>query len=331
MNSENENSETTDSTASTVITNGGVVERLKTYWSFTRPFTLVAPALGMASGGLTALGADLHAGRSFSSDWTDSGWLIAGYIILGILMASALNAASNGINQIYDLAVDRINKPERHLPAGTMTMKEAWVVTIVFYIFALWAAYAINIQCFVIVVIGAVMTYIYSAPPFRTKRWGVAANMTIAIPRGVLLKVAGWSTVKTIAIWEPWYIGLVFGAFLLGASTTKDFSDMKGDEMEGCITLPIKYGVKKAAYLISPSFVVPFLMISLGAQAGWLTGNVMILTVVGIGLAAYGCYVLYLMLRKPEELAATENHISWKHMYIMMFATQIGFAVSYLL
>ena len=31
--------------------------RLELYWEFARPFTLVAPALGMLSGGVTALGA----------------------------------------------------------------------------------------------------------------------------------------------------------------------------------------------------------------------------------------------------------------------------------
>ena len=94
---------------------------------------------------------------------------------------------------------------------------------------------------------------------------GIWANVTIAIPRGVLLKVAGWSSVKTIIGVEPWYIGAIFGLFLLGASTTKDFADMEGDARGGCRTLPIIYGVRRAAWMISPSFVVPFLMISVGA------------------------------------------------------------------
>ena len=72
-------------------------------------------------------------------------------------------------------------------------------------------------------------TLLYSVPPFRTKRLGIWANITIAIPRGMLLKVAGWSSVKTIGGLEPWYIGAIFGLFLLGATTTKDFADMEGD------------------------------------------------------------------------------------------------------
>ena len=39
----------------------------------------------------------------------------------------------------------------------------------------------------------------------------------------------------------------------------------------------------------------------------------------------------YLMLRRPEDLAVEENHVSWAHMYRMMFVAQIGFALAYLL
>ena len=102
-----------------------------------------------------------------------------------------------------------------------------------------------------------ICTFIYSCPPLRTKQRGIWANVTIAIPRGVLLKVAGWSCVKTIWGGEPWFIGAIFGLFLLGASTTKDFADMEGDARGGCRTLPLLYGVRRAAWMISPSFVKP--------------------------------------------------------------------------
>ena len=128
-------------------------------------------------------------------------------------------------------------------------------------------------QCFTSSSSRRILTIVYSVPPFRTKRWGLAANFTIAVPRGLLLKVAGWSTATSIFHAESWYIGSIFFFFLLGASTTKDFADMKGDEAGGCITLPIKYGVKKAAYMISPSFVLPFLLMPLGRVDGGADGQ----------------------------------------------------------
>lgn len=293
---------------------------------FSRPFTLVAPALGFASGSATA------AGAAPREPWNPDLLL---YPVIGLVMAAVLNAASNALNQIYDLEIDRVNKPKRALPSGRLSLHDAWVFTIATYTVALALAWLVapggRHECFWIVVAATIMTFLYSAPPFRTKRLGVWANLTIAIPRGVLLKVAGWSAVKTIVGVEPWFIGTIFGLFLLGASTTKDFADMEGDARGGCRTLPIIYGVRRAAWMISPSFVVPFLMIAAGTWFRILTGNPSLLYLLSIVMTSYGVYVCYLMLRRPEDLAVEENHVSWAHMYRMMFVAQIGFAASYLL
>jgi 4-hydroxybenzoate polyprenyltransferase len=300
--------------------------RTSLFLTLSRPFTLVAPALGFASGAATA------AGAAPREAWSAQLLL---YPCLGLVMAAVLNAASNALNQIYDLEIDRINKPGRPLPSGRLTLHDAWAFTYAAYAAALALAWLVapagRHECFWIVVIATVITVLYSAPPFRTKRLGIWANVTIAIPRGVLLKVAGWSAVKTILGAEPWFIGAIFGLFLLGASTTKDFADMEGDARGGCRTLPIIYGVRRAAWMISPSFVVPFLMIAAGTRLRILTGTPALLYLLSAVMTAYGIYVCYLMLRRPEDLAVEENHVSWAHMYRMMFVAQIGFALAYLL
>jgi len=299
---------------------------MKRYIDLARPFTLVAPALGFLSGAATAYGAAPREG------WHAG--LVAAPLI-GSAMAALLNAGNNALNQIYDLDIDRVNKPKRPLPSRRLTIGQVWLFTAITYALALALAWLVAPQgrheCFWLVAVAGVCTLLYSVPPFRTKRLGIWANVTIAIPRGVLLKVAGWSSVKTVMGLEPWYIGAIFGLFLLGATTTKDFADMDGDRRGGCRTLPIQYGVRRAAWMISPSFVVPFLMIPLGAWTHVLTGNFWLLQTLGAVMTAYGVYVCYLMLRRPDELAVEENHVSWAHMYRMMFVAQIGFALAYLL
>ncbi len=300
--------------------------RWRAYVDLARPFTLVAPALGVVSGAVTAAGA--HPPEPWSS-------ALIVYPTIGAIMAAVFNAGNNALNQIYDLEIDRINKPARPLPSGALTIRDAWMFTIVTYAITLVLAWLVapggRHECFWIVAIAVVCTYIYSVPPLRTKQRGIWANITIAVPRGVLLKVAGWTTVKTMMGTEPWFIGAIFGLFLVGASTTKDFADMEGDRLGGCRTLPILYGVRTAAWMISPSFVLPFLMINAGAAAGLLTGNPLLLHALGAIMAGYGVYVCYLMLRRPEELAIDANHVSWAHMYRMMFVAQIGFAIAYVL
>ncbi len=327
----------------TRLNHGKEMETLARYFKFTRPFTLLPPMLGMLSGALTAVGAGAHrAGQPFLAHLAALG---AGrtiiFILLGGTMAAVLNAASNVLNQITDLENDRVNKPERMIPSGKISLRAAALYSAFLYAVALWLAWLVapggRHECFALVAVAAALTYVYSAPPLRTKRHWLVANLTIAVPRGWLLKVAGWSSVAAIAgDIEPWYIGGIFFLFLLGSASTKDYSDMAGDKAAGCITLPLRFGVRASAWMIAPSFVVPWLMMPLGivvTRPGGgpvLSGNPYVLVALGFWLALYGAYTAWLILRDPESLASTENHPSWTNMYRLMMMAQVGFAVAYI-
>jgi 4-hydroxybenzoate polyprenyltransferase len=294
-------------------------------WELARPFTLLAPALGMLSGSVTAYGAHprfVHGGRTFGA------WVAA--VATGCLAAGLLNAASNVLNQVCDLAIDRINKPSRVLPSGRLSVRAAIWLSAGLYATSLAAAATINGSVFALFALGALATVVYSVPPMRTKRLGWWANVTIAIPRGTLLKVAGWSVTKSVLAPEAWLIGGVFGLFLLGATTSKDFADVEGDRAEGCHTLPVLYGREKAIRLIHPFFTIPFLLLAGGAWVGLFTGNRIALVTLGLVCAAWG-HAVVRMLRRDPNAQLTENHPSWRHMYYLMFALQVGFMVAYLL
>ena len=295
-------------------------EKAALYWELARPFTLVAPALGMFTGSVIALGA---------SPPVPLGPWIAAKVALGTIMAAVLNAASNVLNQVTDLEADRINKPDRPVPSGRVDPSEALRLSGWLYVAAFLLAVPVGPQCTLLAGTAAVMTLAYSAPPLRLKAVPYLANLVIAVPRGVLLKVAGWSCVRDFGRLEPWYIGLVFGLFLLGATTTKDFADLRGDAAAGFRTLPVVHGPRRAAWIIAPFLVLPFLLIPYGIARGMLSGDPAILLALTATLCAWGAYIVYLMVRRPGELARTENHPSWTHMYVMMFVAQVGFALSY--
>ncbi|NUN95731.1 MAG: UbiA family prenyltransferase [Candidatus Omnitrophica bacterium] len=297
--------------------------KVKAYVELARPFTLLAPSVGFLSGGVVAWMARRPEGLSGAAATLE--------VLLGALAAACLNAASNAINQIYDLEIDRINKPKRPLPSGALSLGEAWVFTVVAYVFTFALAALVNLDFLGIVAVTTFITYAYSGPPFRTKRFGILANVTIAIPRGCLLVVAGWSAVASPADLEPWLLGTVMGLYILGAATTKDFSDMEGDQKYGCITLPIRYGIRASAWMIAPFFVLPFLVLAALAGMGCLSGNPLFLIGLGLALSAWGAFIAYLILRRPEDLAVEANHVSWKHMYLLMLVAQMGMAIAYLL
>ena len=293
--------------------------KLRTYWELSRPFTLMAPALGMISGGVMGWGS---VGRPLSEPFPLTS------IAMGAIMAALLNAASNAINQICDVEIDAINKPARPLPSGRISKSEAGWLSAVLYVCALALALLINVQCFTLAAVAAVFTIAYSVPPVRTKRFWLPAAITIALPRGSLLVVAGWSTAAGVGRMEPWYVSLVMGGFLLGAASTKDFADVEGDRAGGCRTLPVAYGAKSATLMISPFLVLPFLLLPIGVRLDLLTGHPLILSVAGWALACWGILVVYIMARSPGRLTSG-THVSWIHMYLMMQSTQAALILAY--
>jgi 4-hydroxybenzoate polyprenyltransferase len=295
------------------------MRNLRTYWTFARPFTLVPPMTGIFSGSLLGYGAT-HASVNVV------------HVGLAVLAAGVLNAASNALNQICDLTNDRINKPRRPLPSGELSLRQAWTFTALAYITALAMVAAVNRQTFAIYVLAALATVAYSAPPVRLKRHPVGSNLIIALIRGCLLKVAGWAAVATVLnSIEPWYIGSIYFVFLLGATTTKDFADIEGDKAAGCITLPVKFGAAWSARAITPSFIVPWLMLPLGLALHVLSGNATAILVLSLVMLLWGSYVAYLINKDPHRLVTEgENHPSWHHMYWMMMVGHLGLAGAYL-
>src|SRR5262249_56644155 len=97
-------------------------------------------------------------------------------------MAALLNAGNNALNQIYDLEIDRVNKPARPLPSGRLTILQVWRFTHVTYAIAPVLARLVAPrgppECFWLGVIAVVCTYLYSVPPVPPQPLGISANRT---------------------------------------------------------------------------------------------------------------------------------------------------------
>lgn len=279
----------------------------------------------MTSGALAGLGAVARGAAHPVGTST-----LAVRIALGVVIAATLNAASNALNQVTDLDADRINKPGRPVAAGRISPLAASFASTLAYGLVIATAWTMGAACFAAVCGGAFCTLAYSLPPLRLKRFGWAANATIALSRGLLLTLAGWTTVATASGPDPWWLGGVMALFLLGAASTKDFSDVEGDRAAGCRTLPVRYGVSGTVRRIRHAFVWPFLLLPVGAWCGALHGDRWILTCTGIVLAAVGGSIVRVLERSPGAVDASGNHVTWRRMYLAMLFMQIAVACAYL-
>ena len=317
----------------------GLVPTPMVFLEITRPFTLMPPFLGIVSGSLAAIGSMAATGKISFVEGLRFHWPA---ILMGGIMASVLNAASNVLNQVTEIQLDGKNKPNRVLPQGRMTTHLALLWSVCLYALALAIAWMIEPlpgvrHTFWCALVAAIATVIYSAKPFYMKARGWLANITIALPRGCLLKVAGWGCVASTLDPEPWFIGFVFMLFLLGAASSKDFSDYEGDKADGLRTLPVIYGMIKTTRLIAPFFILPWLAMIMGvflhrpdSVSPVLHANPVAIIIMGMALAGYGVYIAHSM-RNLSALSIEGNHPAWKHMYIMMMAGQIGIVICYLI
>jgi 4-hydroxybenzoate polyprenyltransferase len=307
-----------------------------------RPFTLLAPMIGGTAAALMALAIDpisTYQGRFISGGAFIGPELSWAYpfvswefplleLITGVTALMLVNAGSNVLNQVYDIKIDRINKPYRPIPSKVITINEARTIAWVIYLVAFWRASTVSSGAFLfLILIIMLITIFYSIPPLQLKKRLFVSNISIAFARGMLGFVAGWAIFGDPFNRIPWIIGLLMSIYLIGAVTTKDFTDIIGDKKFGMRTLPVVYGKKKSIALSAPFFVSPFILIPLGIWRGHLIESSMIL----VTLIIWGAYIVMLLYKygdTPDK--KFENTPVWIHMYLMLMAIQLGFCFVYL-
>lgn len=195
--------------------------------------------------------------------------------LLGLVALLCGNGYIVGINQIFDVDIDKVNKPFLPVAAGELSVPLAWAACGAFA--AVGAAIvSINfgslitkLYCF-----GLFLGTIYSVPPFRLKRSALAAFLIIATVRGFLLNF-GVHHATTAAIglpfsWSPpiLFITCFVTVFAVVISITKDLADIEGDRKFNIETFATRMGVKGVSYLGSGLLLANYIF---AAGRGWLT------------------------------------------------------------
>ena len=191
------------------------------------------------------------------------------------------NIFITGLNQIVDIELDKINKPQLPLASGELSLIHAKIIVVGSGTLSVITAWLIQpfLGCLItsIALIGA----LYSLPPVQFKKYHIWAASAIAIVRGPLINVGiaihfatllygpthllfylnrNWDdslhmTVIPITAmyWLP-PLMIFVTAFSLGIAWFKDIPDTLGDEKFGYKTLAVVWN-KKAAFTAGVSLV----------------------------------------------------------------------------
>lgn len=166
-------------------------------------------------------------------------------IILAGVSASFVIAAGNIINDIFDIDIDKINRPNRVLPSNKMSIAEAKMVYAIFTFLAILLSSQISLSAIFIVIITSVILFFYSK---IFKRVPLIGNIAVAVCTGLAFLYGG-IVVENI---EVAVIPAIF-AFLINIirEILKDIEDIEGDRKNDYSTLPIVYGAVNSKKVIS--------------------------------------------------------------------------------
>jgi len=165
-------------------------------------------------------------------------------IFLAAFAASFTAVSGNIFNDIYDIEIDKINRPFRPLPSGKLTIKEAYSVIILFVTLSIFASLSIGYFPLVIVLFSHFLLLLYSK---YLKRIPLVGNIMVSFLTGLVFVFGG-------VVVNNFYAALVpaIFAFLINLirEIVKDMEDVEGDKLSGINTLPIKYGFQKSKMLV---------------------------------------------------------------------------------
>jgi len=176
--------------------------------------------------------------------------------LLGMLLTGPLASGTcQMLNDYFDRDLDEINEPNRPIPGGAMSLKNATILIALWSVLSVIAGYLINPLIGLYVVIGIVNAHLYSANPIKLKKRLWAGNIIVAISYLVIPWIAGeiaYNPAFTLSSLQPSLI--VAGLFTLsstGTMTINDFKSIEGDRQIGIRTLPVVFGETNAAIIAS--------------------------------------------------------------------------------
>ena len=232
---------------------------LSVLWRFTRPHTIIGSALAIPSLHILAAPsyADALTVRSVCS------------MIYAMVPALLMNLYITGLNQITDVEIDKINKPNLPIAAGDLSVRDATITVVVslvsslaFGVFGspLFATQGLNMALGMSALLGT----IYSLPPLRLKRFPLLAAFCIVSVRGAVINAGFFAHARAAAygsamsskytgsvlecLWgDPrcYLSSLYFAVFGLVIALMKDVPDIKGDELSNIRTVSVRLGAKR--------------------------------------------------------------------------------------
>jgi len=237
-------------------------------------------------------------------------------IVLAGLVAGFIGGAANAINDYFDIAIDRVNRPDRPLPRNAVKPGLAIILWIVLSFVGISLNLFLNSSAFWIAVAAVAVLFAYSA---RFKRTVLIGNLVVAVMTGTAFLYGAAVAESPEKALFPFLFAFLIN---LGREILKDIEDMAGDQRDGAVTLPLKYGSSASLAVATAVFIALIAATTVPFSVGIYGGiYLVIVNIVNILL----CYVMISMWtnRKAENLGRLNGMLKIG-MIIGLFAMVLG-------
>jgi len=196
-----------------------------------------------------------------------AGYVVAGgdnprALLAGAVLAALATGAGNVINDCFDLAIDRVNKPSRPLPSGRLSVRAARILYAVIAVAVLICAPLFLPPRVAALVVGwEVALFVYA---WRCKRVLFAGNFLVALVSGSAFVCGAAIAGDARAALIPAGIA---GAFVWCRELVKGGEDLEGDAASGVRTLAVRSGRTVAARVSGVGMLTLAVLIPLPALA----------------------------------------------------------------
>ena len=169
-------------------------------------------------------------------------------VILTFFTALFLEASTFALNDYYDLEIDRVNKrTDRPLVRGDISPQSALIIFYLFFPLGLVCSFFVNMTCFIIALITALISVFYD---MKMKKIKLIGNFYIAYIMAIPFIFGGATVLGNNAFSfetiNPAIYIVALIAFLAGAGREimKDVMDFEGDMTKGVKSFPRYIGIR---------------------------------------------------------------------------------------
>lgn len=244
-------------------------------------------------------------------------------IILAMITVFFETAAGNVINDYFDYNIDLVNKPERPIPSGRISLKNGRNYAYFLFLAGTICGFLIshitgNWIPFVIVLIADVILYLYA---YKLKTTPLIGNLAVGFMTGFGFVFGGFTLNNPNIIMTSIFLGFFAFVMTTAREIVKDIEDVEGDKKDGARTLPILIGKKTPAILATILIIIdcalcPLLYI-------YHIFGILYLVIIAIAVILF-IYSAILILKSQDEATA---HKSSKLLKIGMLIAFLSFAL----